>query len=599
MNDDKQLSPDAQNLTEDINIMDLASLAEGQAYRTAANQNYDLNPPPMLDEPAPATVRSLLDLAAEAENQARLTLEAADNANDLAADLLFDMKQSGELNQNLINLSRNAGENAILATETALQAQISAMEANAAAVNHALSSLEYAKGSVSRYSQKFIESSKQSALDQEAAILAREKANQARMEYATKQNIALSSRDSLAGIKKEYDNWLSEVRHAQENLEMAQQNARLAHHEYQELKQKLQGRKQQWLEIGDQFPDQSIGLAQQQSITLTETPDQIPANDQYSEPLATATIIGNAMPTATEASPYNTDIIPPATSYSADNLMPADGISSSDPDLDNAEIADSKDSLPETANDTAAQIISQDPIKQSLPPLAKPMEEISLPLTENLPLVTEQGLEQSILPPLPIADSLYNENEDEPVIKKRKPLFDTYTWRQTKVWEYGRMVLLALALVVILRNFVFNVVVVEGVSMLPTLYENDQLINSKISYLFNEPQRGDIVLVETESEGLTQFLVKRIVALPNERIAIKNGVVYIDDQLLDEDYLVNVQTEGDVDQIVPEDHYFVMGDNRPASYDSRYDSIGSIEAEQIDGKAVLRIFPFDNIAFLN
>jgi signal peptidase I len=133
--------------------------------------------------------------------------------------------------------------------------------------------------------------------------------------------------------------------------------------------------------------------------------------------------------------------------------------------------------------------------------------------------------------------------------------------------------------------------VVEGPSMDPTLETGEFLIVSRLAYFFGEPQRGDIIVFHP-SESSYFFhdddVVKRIIGLPGETVSIEGGHVYIDGVLLDEPYIA-VPTQGSGPWTVPEGQYFVMGDNRGNSQDSR--SWGALERAQIIGPAWLSYWP--------
>jgi signal peptidase I len=164
------------------------------------------------------------------------------------------------------------------------------------------------------------------------------------------------------------------------------------------------------------------------------------------------------------------------------------------------------------------------------------------------------------------------------------------------IWQYAKILIISLVLALCMRLFVFNVAVVDGVSMIPTLQPADSLIISRIAYKLHDPQRYDIILLE--APGQLGFLIKRIIGLPNEHIEIKEGQVFINDELLNEEYLDNIYTATDISEVIPDDYYFVMGDNRPDSRDSRSDSVGLIAKDKIGGKAVLRFFPLEDVKFL-
>lgn len=163
-------------------------------------------------------------------------------------------------------------------------------------------------------------------------------------------------------------------------------------------------------------------------------------------------------------------------------------------------------------------------------------------------------------------------------------------------------VVIALALSIIFYLFIATPHEVVGRSMLPNFQNGEYLIGNKIGYKFTEPQRGDVIIFEFNEQ--TDY-IKRIVGLPGEEISLQDGRVHINNQKLDENsYLDNsVLTlggdslqEGTSIQI-PEKHYFVCGDNRPNSSDSR--DFGPISREKIKGKAWLVYFPFSDFRLIS
>ena len=148
-------------------------------------------------------------------------------------------------------------------------------------------------------------------------------------------------------------------------------------------------------------------------------------------------------------------------------------------------------------------------------------------------------------------------------------------------------------------SFAVQTVHVEGLSMWATLDDNDYLIANKIDYRLHSPQRGDIIILRPPTDNSKDF-IKRVIALPGERLLIRDGHVYINGHLLEEPYLPeawnslsNWPTDGSVDgKVVPPNEYFVMGDNRNKSQDSRV--FGFIGRDRIDGRAWFRIWPLSN-----
>ena len=153
----------------------------------------------------------------------------------------------------------------------------------------------------------------------------------------------------------------------------------------------------------------------------------------------------------------------------------------------------------------------------------------------------------------------------------------------------------------LLITFVGQRTSVSGSSMEPTLSNNDQLILDKISYRFSEPQRFDIIVFPFQYAEKT-FYVKRIIGLPGETVQIDlQGNIYINGQILDEDYgkeTINFAGLAVEPITLGDDEYFVMGDNRNNSSDSRDPSVGNIRRSNIIGKAWVRIWPLNKFGVL-
>ena len=164
--------------------------------------------------------------------------------------------------------------------------------------------------------------------------------------------------------------------------------------------------------------------------------------------------------------------------------------------------------------------------------------------------------------------------------------------------------LIALGITVLFITFIAQKTVVHQTSMHPTLENGDHLIVDKITYRFTDPKRFDIVIFPYKyAEKKNTYYIKRVIGLPGETVRIgEDGSIYINDKLLEENYGAEVINYNDTlwnrgkgeGITLGDDEYFVMGDNRNNSVDSRFDIIGNVTRKEIIGRAVFRLFPFKN-----
>ncbi|MGF7144047.1 signal peptidase I [Anaerotaenia torta] len=143
---------------------------------------------------------------------------------------------------------------------------------------------------------------------------------------------------------------------------------------------------------------------------------------------------------------------------------------------------------------------------------------------------------------------------------------------------------------------------VVGISMENTLFDGEQIIINKFSYRFTDPKRFDVIVFKQSGEEHSYYDIKRIIALPEETVHFQDGEIYIDGEPVKE--VVNVEPMGNyglaAEEIkLEENEYFVLGDNRNNSEDSRFASVGMIRREEIVGKAFIRISPFNFVNKLN
>ena len=161
------------------------------------------------------------------------------------------------------------------------------------------------------------------------------------------------------------------------------------------------------------------------------------------------------------------------------------------------------------------------------------------------------------------------------------------------IWEVLKIFIIASAIVLPIRYFLFQPFIVKGDSMAPNFLSGDYLIVDELSYRFSDPQRGDIIIFKYPKDTAQRF-IKRIIGLPGETVDVKNGNVIISKDgksfTLDEKYLPSdLKTYGDIRAVLSANEFFVLGDNREFSYDSR--AWGTVPREDIIGKAFLRILP--------
>lgn len=168
--------------------------------------------------------------------------------------------------------------------------------------------------------------------------------------------------------------------------------------------------------------------------------------------------------------------------------------------------------------------------------------------------------------------------------------------------EWVKDIIIALIVAFIIMQFVKPTIVKET-SMQPTLYENNYIFLSKQSYRFGQPEKGDIIVFHTDLRtpaGKEKLLIKRIIGLPGDFVRIEEGKVSINGETIEEPYLKDQYTSGLVEDLeVPEGSLFVMGDNRENSIDSRDADVGLVEIENIVGKAVLRLYPFNEFGIIH
>lgn len=177
-----------------------------------------------------------------------------------------------------------------------------------------------------------------------------------------------------------------------------------------------------------------------------------------------------------------------------------------------------------------------------------------------------------------------NENDSKPKSKLRELI------------EFFIPIVLAVVIAIVLKTFVFANAVVPTGSMLNTIQEGDRIIASRLAYINNDPERYDIIIFRNP-DNEEECFVKRVIGLPGETVQIVNGIVYVTQTngetiQLDDSFVTNCEPYGDFGPFeVPEDSYFMMGDNRNTSWDSRFWDNKYVHKDKILGKVKFKYYP--------
>jgi signal peptidase I len=167
-------------------------------------------------------------------------------------------------------------------------------------------------------------------------------------------------------------------------------------------------------------------------------------------------------------------------------------------------------------------------------------------------------------------------------------------------WELVRFGIIALIIVIPIRVFIMEPFVVSGSSMVPTFENADYLIVDKVSYKIGEPKRNDVIIFKYPNDT-TKYFIKRIIGLPNETVDIKGSEIIITNEAHKDGFkleqpFIRDPANNETHFELKDDEYFVMGDNRNASSDSRY--WGAVKRKLIVGRALLRLLPVKNVDVL-
>ena len=196
------------------------------------------------------------------------------------------------------------------------------------------------------------------------------------------------------------------------------------------------------------------------------------------------------------------------------------------------------------------------------------------------------------------------QEEVKKVVSKRKKIFSII----------GELMIYAMIIVscaFLIPNYVVAKTVVSGESMENTLKDKDVLLVEKVSYRLDDPERFDMIVFyhfwdnnnpDKKDKDAYEFYVKRVIGLPGETVQIKDGTIYMNGEALEEhDGTDVIAEEGRASEEITlgEDEYFVLGDNREVSIDSRSDEVGNVKKDWILGQVCARVYPFDKIGILS
>ena len=185
----------------------------------------------------------------------------------------------------------------------------------------------------------------------------------------------------------------------------------------------------------------------------------------------------------------------------------------------------------------------------------------------------------------PVQTAVYSEEEEKKQIRKKN--------LKREIISYAVILLVAVVSALLINNFVIFNAAIPSASMEPAISKGDRILGFRLAYEFSSPERGDIVIFSHKCYEATEeeTLIKRIVGLPGETILIEDGVLYINGEVYEEDYLSEAMTGSFGPYEVPEGQYFVMGDNRNISNDSRYWDSHFVAFNEIIARAAFSYYP--------
>ena len=188
--------------------------------------------------------------------------------------------------------------------------------------------------------------------------------------------------------------------------------------------------------------------------------------------------------------------------------------------------------------------------------------------------------------------------EQEKKTKKDKRQEKPKKSMKREIFEWIMVFVVAAALAFVVRTFIFEPVRVDGSSMLNTLTDGEYMIATKFDYLLGDPERFDIVICDYPNTSDGMYRVKRVIGLPGETIELRAGELYVDGVHIEQDFDMTPNETYFGPYTVPPGHYFVMGDNRNNSKDSRSAMVGPLERNEIKGHVRAVVFPFGHFRLM-
>ena len=161
-----------------------------------------------------------------------------------------------------------------------------------------------------------------------------------------------------------------------------------------------------------------------------------------------------------------------------------------------------------------------------------------------------------------------------------------------EIFEWIMVFVVAAAIAFPVRTFIFEPVRVDGSSMLNTLTDSEFMIATKFDYLFGDPERFDIVICHYPNTNDGMYRVKRVIGLPGETVELRMGKLYVNGEFMEQDFDITPNQTNFGPITVPADSYFVLGDNRNNSKDSRSAMVGPLSRDEIKGHVRAVVFPF-------